>query len=698
MADTQAEDKGKAPQGKGKQQKKEKKKTPKFDPSQFPEPAYFAERIAVWDEVKSKQPPIEKKPITITLKDGKKMEGVAGETTPQMIAKQLSQALGKKSVVATVNEKNWDVGRVLEEDCELELHTFESEKGRETFWHSSAHILGQAMERSFGATLCIGPATKQGFYYDCVLPEQRPVKEEDLETIQNFAKTVVSEKQPFERLVLSKEEALRMFAYNKYKVQIISEKVPDGDTITAYRCGPLIDLCRGPHLPTTGYVPAFKVLKNSSAYWLGNADNDALQRVYGVAFASNKELAAHEEMLKQAALRDHRKIGKEQELFMFHEWSAGCAFFLPHGARIYNKLMDLLKSEYRNRGYSEVMSPNLFNAALWEQSGHWQHYKDDMFTFAVDKQQYGLKPMNCPAHCLMFGYRTRSHRELPLRYADFGVLHRNELHGALTGLTRVRRFQQDDCHVFCTKNQIRQELFNEIAFMEHIYGIFGYKFTLELSTRPENYLGDLEVWNMAEDTLQKVLEEKFPGAWNLNPGDGAFYGPKIDIHITDAIGRSHQCATVQLDFTLPERFDLNFSNDQNELERPIIIHRAMYGSLERFIAILIEHTAGKWPFWLSPRQIKVVPIAQQHLEYAQEVKEIFHKEGYYVDVDTSDHTIKRKIREAREAQYNYMLVVGGQEVENRTVAIRERLAEKPLGVFSLDDAKALFKGHVDKFE
>eukprot|EP00009_Paramoeba_aestuarina_P006044 CAMPEP_0201512280 /NCGR_PEP_ID=MMETSP0161_2-20130828/4572_1 /ASSEMBLY_ACC=CAM_ASM_000251 /TAXON_ID=180227 /ORGANISM="Neoparamoeba aestuarina, Strain SoJaBio B1-5/56/2" /LENGTH=705 /DNA_ID=CAMNT_0047908081 /DNA_START=403 /DNA_END=2520 /DNA_ORIENTATION=+ len=705
MSDKQTEPKveteQKKQEPKGKEAKKGGKKggnPNKFDPSQYPEPAFFADRIAVWEEVKAQQTPIEKKPIVVTLKDGKKIDGVAGETTPQIIAKGLSQKLGKTSVVATVNGKNWDIGRVLEEDCELELHDFNSDKGRETFWHSSAHILGQAMERGFGATLCIGPATKQGFHYDCVLGEERAIKQEDLVILENFAKQAVSEKQPFERLVLSKKDALRMFSYNKYKTQIISEKVPEGDTITAYRCGPLIDLCRGPHLPTTGYVPAFKVLKNSSAYWLGNADNDALQRVYGVSFPSKKELAAHEEFLRQAELRDHRKIGKEQELFMMHEWSAGCAFFLPHGMRVYNKLMDLLKNEYRNRGYSEVMSPNMFNSALWEQSGHWQHYKDDMFTFAVDKQQYGIKPMNCPGHCLMFGHRTRSHRELPLRYADFGVLHRNECHGALTGLTRVRRFQQDDCHVFCMKSQIGQELNNEIDFMQHIYGIFGYTFSLELSTRPEGYLGELETWNSAEKTLQEVLESRFPGEWKLNPGDGAFYGPKIDIHITDAIGRSHQCATIQLDFTLPERFNLNYVNNENELERPIIIHRAMYGSFERFMAILIEHTAGKWPFWISPRQIKILPIAQQHIEYAEKVGKLLHQEGYYVDVDTSDHTIKRKVAEAQTSQYNYMLIVGGQEVENETVSIRKRETSKPMGSFSLEEAKKMFREHVEKYE
>ena len=400
---------------------------------------------------------------------------------------------------------------------------------------------------------------------------------------------------------------------------------------------------------------------------LGKAENDVLQRVYGVSFPSKQELAKHLEFLEEAKRRDHRRIGAAQELFFFNDLSPGCCFFLPHGTRIYNRLMELIRTEYRNRGYSEVISPNMFNSALWERSGHWAHYKDDMFTFEVDKQQFALKPMNCPGHCVMFGHRTRSHRELPLRFADFGVLHRNELHGALTGLTRVRRFQQDDCHIFCRKDQISEELNNEINFMKNIYGIFGYKFTLELSTRPEKYLGELETWDNAERVLSETLDSRFgPGNWKVNPGDGAFYGPKIDIHIHDAIGRSHQCATIQvfalqsacanliffskLDFNLPVRFDLNYVNEKNELERPIIIHRAMYGSIERFMAILIEHTAGKWPFWLSPRQIIVLPISLTQLEYAKKVREIFHNAGYFVDLDESDHTISRKVREAQTAQ------------------------------------------------
>jgi threonyl-tRNA synthetase len=581
----------------------------------------------------------------------------------------------------------------------LELHTFEDEKGKHTFWHSSAHILGQALERVYGASLCIGPPTNAGFYYDCAIPEGRGVKEEELATIEEFVKQFIQEKQPFERLVLTKQQALDIFSYNKYKVEIISKKVGENDTITAYRCGNLIDLCRGPHVPMTNFISAFKVLRNSSAYWLGSAENDALQRVYGVSFPSKQELAKHLELLEEAKRRDHRKIGAAQELFIFHEWSAGCAFFLPHGARIYNRLMELIRSEYRNRGYTEVISPNMFNSALWERSGHWAHYKNDMFTFEIDAQAYALKPMNCPGHCLMFGHRTRSHRELPLRFADFGVLHRNELHGALTGLTRVRRFQQDDCHIFCTKDQISQELNNEIDFMKHVYGIFGYKFSLELSTRPEKYLGELEAWNNAEKVLADTLNARFgEGNWQLNPGDGAFYGPKIDIHIHDALGRSHQCATIQLDFNLPVRFDLQYVNEKNELERPLIIHRAMYGSLERFIAILIEHTGGKWPFWLSPRQIIVLSISESHNEYARKVRDTFHRAGYFVDVDDSDHTISRKVREAQTAQYNYILVVGDQEVAANTVSVRLRDNNKPVGTWTIDAALSAFKEHIDKFQ
>jgi len=375
-----------------------------------------------------------------------------------------------------------------------------------------------------------------------------------------------------------------------------------------------------------------------------------------------------------AAERDHRLIGKNQELFFFHPLSPGSAFFLPHGARIYNRLIEFLRNEYRVRGFTEVISPNMYNSKLWETSGHWANYQENMFTFQVDKEPFALKPMNCPGHCLMFGHRNRSYRELPLRFADFGVLHRNEASGALTGLTRVRRFQQDDAHIFCRADQIKVEITNALKFMQHVYGIFGFDFDLELSTRPEKFLGEPSLWDQAEKQLAEVLDDykaESGKTWKLNPGDGAFYGPKIDIHIQDALRRSHQCATIQLDFQLPIRFNLEYIDEQDS-KRPVMIHRAILGSVERMFAILIEHTGGKWPFWISPRQAMVVPVSDKYFDYAQTVRDAFNDAGFYTDVDTTDKSLQKKIRESQLAQYNYIFVVGDEEVKDSSINVRTR--------------------------
>eukprot|EP01098_Paradermamoeba_levis_P002089 TRINITY_DN1247_c0_g1_i1.p1 TRINITY_DN1247_c0_g1~~TRINITY_DN1247_c0_g1_i1.p1 ORF type:complete len:718 (+),score=257.49 TRINITY_DN1247_c0_g1_i1:75-2156(+) len=638
------------------------------------DPEYFGQRIKVWDQLFEKQKAeIAAKPhvpIKVTLPNGSVKEGVSWQSTPFDIAKSISKGLAEAAVIAKVDGQLYDLGRVLEGDCTLELFKFDSEEGKKVFWHSSAHVLGQALEKLYHCSLCIGPALNEGFYYD-LGQTNRPVSTEDYETLQKIVDDVVKQKQPFERLSIPKNDALEMFKYNKYKVEIISNKVPDGEYCSVYRCGPLIDLCRGPHLPNTGKIKAFKVTKNSSAYWLGDAKNDELQRVYGISFPETKQYEEWEELQRQAALRDHRVVGKAQELYFFHQLSPGSCFFLPHGARVYNKLMTLIRSEYIKRGFEEVVTPNVYNSALWEKSGHWEHYKDNMFSFDCDKQTFALKPMNCPGHCLMFQHRTRSYKELPIRFADFGVLHRNELAGALTGLTRVRRFQQDDAHIFCTSSMIKSEINSCLDFLQHIYGIFGFEFSLELSTRPEKHLGKPEVWDHAENALAEALNA-FGKPWKLNPGDGAFYGPKIDIHISDALKRSHQCATIQLDFNLPERFGLEFQSETGDYERPVIIHRAILGSVERMMAILIEHTAGKWPFWLSPRQCMILPVSEKFAEYAGEVQKKIHAAGFFVDVDMTDKKLQKKIPLAQLAQYNYILVVGQQEVETHTVNVRTR--------------------------
>jgi len=647
--------------------------------------SYIEERTKYWEELRAaKAVKIEEKPIKVTLKDGKVLDAVAGVDTPLTVAKQISNSLAQNAVVAKVNGVMWDAPRVLEEDCTLELFTFDTPEGEHVFWHSSAHILGEALEKKYQGNLCVGPPLDNGgFYYDMEMGENM-VSSDDYPEIKKIVNQVIKEKQTFERLKLTKEEALKLFAYNKFKVEIITTKVPEGDLITAYRCGDLIDLCRGPHVPHTGRVKAFEVLKNSSAYWMGKAENPTLQRVYGIAFPDKKLLQVWKKQQEEAERRDHRRIAKKQELFFMDPLTPGCAFLLPYGTRLYNKLQDFIRAEYRKRGFEEVVSPNIYNVDLWKTSGHYQNYAENMFCFECEGQEFALKPMNCPGHCIMFRHRVRSYRELPLRFADFGVLHRNELSGALTGMTRVRRFQQDDAHIFCTVDQVRGEILGCIDFMNYVYGIFGFTFSMELSTRPEKYIGELEVWEKAEKTLEEILVE-CGRPWKLNPGDGAFYGPKIDIHITDAMKRSHQCATIQLDFTLPERFNLSYVNEDSSNQRPVMIHRAIFGSLERFMAILIEHTAGEWPFWVNPRQLLVIPISLKCSEYATKVQQELFDAGFHVEIDLSDKQLKKKMMNVRlDGFFNYVLVVGGKEEENHTVNIRTRDNEV-LGMMKVEE-------------
>jgi len=466
---------------------------------------------------------------------------------------------------------------------------------------------------------------------------------------------------------------LEMFKYNEFKLRIINERI-DTPTTTVYRCGPLIDLCRGPHVKNTARVKALKVLKSSSTYWEGNAQAEVLQRLYGISFPSKKELDEWVVLQEEAAKRDHRKLGQQQELFFFHELSPGSAFFLPHGAHIYNTLVSYIRSEYRKRGFTEVITPNMYNSKLWKTSGHWDHYAENMFSYEVEKETYALKPMNCPGHCLMFAHRLRSYRELPIRFADFGVLHRNELSGALSGLTRVRRFQQDDAHIFCRQDQIEQEITGALNFLEAVYGTFGFSFNLNLSTRPAKYLGELSVWDKAEAALSAVLD-RFGHPWKLNPGDGAFYGPKIDITILDALKRAHQCATIQLDFQLPIRFNLEYTPEVSnpEASRPVIIHRAILGSVERIIAILTESYGGKWPFWLSPRQAVVIPIVPKYDDYAIKVRDALRAHNFEVEADLDpSNTLNKKIRTNQLEQYNFILVVGQAEELKNSVNVRTR--------------------------
>ncbi|XP_062195463.1 threonine--tRNA ligase, mitochondrial 1-like [Phragmites australis] len=662
--------------------------------------AVTQKRIRLFEEIQARQAlerlNIGGEAIKVTLPDGAVKEGKKWITTPMDIAKEISSGLAGSCLIAQVDGTLWDMARPLEGQCELKLFKFDSNEGRDTFWHSSAHILGESLERVYGCKLCIGPCTTrgEGFYYDAHYNDLT-LNEEHFGLIESQAQKAVAEKQPFERIEVSRAEALEIFAENKFKVEIINE-LPEDKTITVYRCGPLIDLCRGPHIPNTSFVKAFSCLKASSSYWRGKADRESLQRVYGISFPDSKRLKEYKHLLEEAKKRDHRLLGQSQELFFFHPLSPGSCFFLPHGARIYNKLMDFLRQQYRDRGYQEVLSPNIYNMQLWETSGHAANYKENMFVFEIEKQEFGLKPMNCPGHCLMFEHRVRSYRELPLRMADFGVLHRNELSGALTGLTRVRRFQQDDAHIFCRENQIKDEVKGVLEFINYVYEIFGFKYELELSTRPEKYLGDIETWNKAEQQLTEALNE-FGKPWQINEGDGAFYGPKIDIGVFDALKRKFQCATLQLDFQLPLRFKLTYSaEDEAKLERPVMIHRAILGSVERMFAILLEHYNGKWPLWLSPRQAIVCSVSSGSVEYAKQVLAQLHEAGFHADIDMTDRTIQKKVREAQIAQFNYILVVGAQEAETGNVCLRVR-DNANLATMSIDALIARFREEIAAF-
>uniref|UniRef100_A0A803VT14 threonine--tRNA ligase n=1 Tax=Ficedula albicollis TaxID=59894 RepID=A0A803VT14_FICAL len=602
-------------------------------------PSFIEDRLKLYEVLKKEHDALlayraanQSKSIKVTLTDGEMVEGESWRTTPYELAVGISQVLASNAVIAKVNGELWDLDRPLEGDCTLELLTFDNEEAKAVYWHSSAHILGEAMEGYFGGCLCYGPPIENGFHYDMYI-EDRSVSSTEFPLLENRCKNIIKEKQAFERLEVKKEILLDMFKHS---------------LCFAYRCGPLIDLCRGPHVRHTGKIKALKIIKSSSTYWEGKSDMETLQRIYGISFPDNKMMKEWEKVQEEAKNRDHRKIGKEQELFFFHDLSPGSCFFLPRGAFLYNTLTDFIRGEYRRRNFTEVVSPNIYNSKLWEASGHWQHYSENMFSFEIEKETFALKPMNCPGHCLMFAHRPRSWRELPLRLADFGVLHRNELSGTLSGLTRVRRFQQDDAHIFCTMEQIEEEIKGCLDFLKSVYAVFGFTFQLHLSTRPENYLGDSEIWDHAEKQLQNSLNN-FGEQWNLNPGDGAFYGPKIDIKIKDAIGRYHQCATIQLDFQLPIRFNLTYDGDDKK--RPVIIHRAILGSVERMIAILAENYGGKW----------YVVCSQ------------FFEAGFMSDVDLDQScTLNKKIRNAQLAQYNFILVVGEKEKANNAVNVRTR--------------------------
>lgn len=624
------------------------------------------------------------KEIQIKLPDGSVRafeQGVRLES----IAESISSSLGKNAAAGKIDGILVDLSTPVEQDSSIEIVTVDSPDGIEVYRHSTAHLLAQAVKRLFGASsvkLGIGPVIEDGFYYDMDLPS--PLTSDDLSRIEREMKRIAEEDLPIRRKAVSRKEALDLFAQlqEPLKLELIRD-LPEDAEITIYEQGEFVDLCRGPHLPSTGKIKVFKLLSVAGAYWRGSSDNKMLQRIYGTAFPKKAQLDEHLHMLEEAKKRDHRKLGKEQGLFLFSEEAPGMPFYLPKGMTIRNELEKLERELNAARGYEEVRTPLMMNKRMWEESGHWDHYKDNMYFTQVDETEYALKPMNCPGHMLIFKSGLRSYRELPIRLAEFGQVHRHEYSGALSGMMRVRTFCQDDAHLFVRPDQIEEEIAGVIDLIDYMYGIFGFSYRIELSTRPEDSMGSDELWEQAEQSLRSVLERRGI-EYRLNEGDGAFYGPKIDFHILDALKRSWQCGTIQLDFQMPEKFGLSYVGEYNQKHRPVIIHRAVYGSIDRFIGILTEHYSGAFPLWLAPVQAKVVPVSEHDLDYAYQVKQSLANEGIRVEVSAKNEKLGYKIREAELEKVPYVLVVGKSEQEAGAAAVRKR-GEGDLGMQQLPD-------------
>ncbi|MEC3758222.1 MULTISPECIES: threonine--tRNA ligase [Bacillus] len=609
------------------------------------------------------------KHVSIQLPDGQVKEYPKG-TTVKEAAASISSSLEKKAAAGQVNGRLVDVSFKLEEDAELSIITLDSPEGLQVLRHTSAHVLAQAVKRLYGeASLGIGPVIEDGFYYDMKL--DRSLTSGDLEAIEKEMKHIINENMDIKRIEVSYEEAEALFAEKgePFKLEILKD-IPRGEKMTLYQQGEFVDLCRGPHLPSTGMIKAFKLTRVSGAYWRGDSQNEVLQRVYGVAFQKKKDLEAHLHMLEEAAKRDHRKLGKQLELFMFSEEAPGMPFYLPKGQIVRNELERFSRELQTNAGYAEVRTPFMMNQRLWEQSGHWDHYRDNMYFSEVDHTAFAMKPMNCPGHMLIFKNSLYSYRDLPIRMAEFGQVHRHEYSGALNGMLRVRTFCQDDAHIFVREDQIESEIKEAIRLIDEVYRTFGFEYTVELSTRPEDSSGEDSVWEMSENALKHVLED-LGLPYEVNAGDGAFYGAKIDFHIKDALKRSHQCATIQLDFQMPEKFDLTYINEHNEKVRPVVIHRAVFGSIDRFFGILIEHFGGAFPVWLAPVQVQIIPVSHVHMDYCEKVQSELKRLGIRVNIDERNEKLGYKIRESQMQKIPYMLVLGDQEVSEKAVNVRQ---------------------------
>ena len=628
--------------------------------------------------------------IKITLKDGSIMEVEQGITVLDL-AKKISEGLARNAMCATVDGEVRDLRFNLDKDAEVNICTFDSLEGKKAYWHTTSHILAQAVKRLYPNTkLAIGPSIDNGFYYD--FDTEITLTPEILEKLETEMAKIIKEDFEIKRFTLPRSEAIEFMKKRNedYKVELI-EDLPEGEEISFYEQGEFVDLCAGPHLMSTGKVKAIKLEHVSGAYWRGNENNKMLQRIYGISFPKKSELDSYLEMLEEAKKRDHKKLGKQLELFMIAPEGPGFPFFLPKGMVLRNILEDFWRKIHIQNGYQEIKTPVILNEELWHRSGHWDHYKENMYTTKIDDVDYGIKPMNCPGGMLVYKNKMHSYRDLPIRAGELGLVHRHEKSGELNGLFRVRCFTQDDAHIFCLPEQIESEIANLMKLIDQVYSIFGFAYTVELSTRPEDSMGSDEDWELAESSLKKALETQGV-EYKINAGDGAFYGPKIDFHIKDCLGREWQCGTIQLDFQMPERFDLTYIGEDGAKHRPVMLHRVIFGSIERFIGILIEHYAGAFPVWLAPVQVKILPIADVHIDYAKKVQEEFAKKGIRVELDDREEKIGYKIREAQLEKVPYMAIIGDKEVEAGAIGLRSR-SEGDLGQISLDE----FEERIAKF-
>ncbi len=637
--------------------------------------------------------------IKITLKDGSVMEQEAGLSIYE-VAQKISERLAKVATSALLDGEVVDLRTILDKDCSLSILTFDDEEGKGAYRHTTSHIMAQAVKKLFpNAKLAIGPSIENGFYYDYDV--EKPFSPEDLENIEKEMKKICDEDLKLERFTLPRDEALKLMKDldEPYKVELI-EELPEGEEISFYKQGDYVDLCAGPHLMSTGLVKAFKLTSSSGAYWRGNEKNKMLQRIYGTSFPKKSELDNYLALIEEAKKRDHRKLGKELELFFFDETAPGMAYWLPKGFTMMNVLIDFWRKEHKKYGYQEFSGPQLNSSSLWKTSGHWDHYKEDMFVLTdADGNEQALKPMNCPNSIKVYQTKMRSYKDLPLRFNDVDVIHRNEKSGQLNGLFRVRMFRQDDSHNYVREDQIGSEIKSILELTKKLYSVFGLEYVLTLSTRPDDYMGEIETWNKAEADLKKVMNEICgDDNYRINEGDGAFYGPKIDIKMKDCLGREWQMGTVQLDFQLPQRFDLYYIDENGEKKTPIMIHRAIFGSFDRFIGIITEHFAGAFPTWLAPVQVKVLPIStEKHADYARKLVDELTDKGFRIEIDDRNEKIGYKIREAQLQKVPYMLVVGDKEIENNQVGVRSR-KDGDIGAMSLSDFEEKLDREVKNFE